>query len=437
MEKKPDTSDRENSLIFSAARILGPLALQKFLQDSYSPSIEAQSVADPIYYDLINGYILIGEKGVAKHLAAGGDLKELRNLKDLLEDNDLDAGGYKFDSEQYANWGRDDYIKYGQWLSGVIDPHTKVARSLTVRILERASMLGLGPSPYVIRGGRFYNKISEYQKDLGLARIIRRNHYSAWTLETAVEHIEKVGAEEDCKPSIPILEKRLSEGKDEPTPRILRGVIGPLSLNKLYELAGYIDTRGWDNPRYLEWGVRYIDANGEIPTAWSMNTLSKQNKGPSSNGAITHFGSVGKFQRELVEFYERETQRRQTERHRTLREILEQRVGNTLPRQLFSEAQSEEDILIRYTKYKILDDLFPTIVGGIKIRLSSTGQVGNSFIAIVAQFSEDFPGHLIDEMKARSKEIGTFNQIFPEDLAHLKIDRPKKAIARVFIQRQP
>ena len=100
-------------------RFIGPFAVRHYLAN-HSWEKERKIPHDDVLFDIVGGYIVFGENGIHDHLTKGGKITDLRSLRVLMLDPDLNVSGYKFEPKSYKQWEVQDYINYGHWLVNLI-----------------------------------------------------------------------------------------------------------------------------------------------------------------------------------------------------------------------------------------------------------------------------------------------------------------------------
>jgi hypothetical protein len=170
------------------------------------------------------------------------------------------------------------------------------------------------------------------------------------TLDDLADHVRKVSQEEGQKATIEVFNRRISEGRDEPTPRIIRRLIKrvdpSLTLHDLYDMAGHSETtQHWSNERYELWGEEYLWANkGRFPSANALNEFAKKRKGPSQNGVRNRYQTINSYHDSLEARFS-------THFDQYMDEVATGIIENRLPIDLIANTKSEWVVAKRYIKY--------------------------------------------------------------------------------------
>src|SRR5207253_2481326 len=91
-----------------------------------------------VFFDMITGRVVIGEKGLSAHLEQGGRLEELRSLRFLLEE-DFKIEGYSFHPSLYSEWTREDLFLYSRFIGEKVMDQFNSAKGLRSSIITQAN----------------------------------------------------------------------------------------------------------------------------------------------------------------------------------------------------------------------------------------------------------------------------------------------------------
>lgn len=413
------------------------------------------------YFDLSNGEVLAGADDRKRYIEAGAQAVRVVELGSLLRSpqSHIDLETADYEMIDTSEWEPERYQSFTRWLSKVVEPPQRPEEKLiTKKIFHHARKLGIGPSQHAVK--REFGNHSKLYAAAKVAEAHVVKIHDDLSIEEAVAYIQKIGGRRR-RPTERDLQKAHQDDPSNPTVILLwsrfRNIGG---YNKLVELAGYPVVKLWEREDFLDYGVRFMRANdGQVLTARMANYLSKQQRGPTASTIINHFDYMSSYQMEVIRrFYEYQEAKKAHDREQ-LAKVDEDLRAELVPLEIFSpfaiqdradQEQVEDDrekarelfrskdvavvarhlgtaeTIKRYAKFKILDELTPTMELDKKVAVSRnlTGQ------SLTAAIQKSFPvtaGEI--EYVALTQDF--FDYIWPDDNAvkALKLDRGYKVYA--------
>jgi len=188
-------------------------------------------------------------------------------------------------------WTGENIKKYGEWVLNLLQNSSieDVPHKPTRDVVRKLDRLGQGPSEYVI--SREHGSLSRFQRSLGFTGEWSRGAFSHWTTADYTKHIATLGNELGRKPRVTDLRNAF---RNNGGPSIDK--IAEFGIGKLQELAGYVNARTWEKEDFVDWGVRFMVANGghEL-TLVALPALSAKGLAPGLTTIYKYFGSFVDF----------------------------------------------------------------------------------------------------------------------------------------------
>ncbi len=248
----------------------------------------------------------------------------------------------------------------------------------------------------------------------GRPNFISRGRYDDWSTADILKHLKKVARQENRKPTKAILWRRINEeSRDEPSPRFISSRI---KFRKALELIGYPDIHSWEPEDYINWGVQFVEANdGNLPTARAIDFLSIEKRGPSAAQVTNVFSSQNTYKK-LVwrDHLIREVEFR-NHREGVLSKIENGLESGLLPREVFDNTDSEEELITQMAKYEVARDFFPD--AELSVILTAINSPHRGFISGIRKKD---PVISAGEIELSARLIGVFDDLWPPDQGYLK-----------------
>jgi hypothetical protein len=380
------------------------------------------------FFDKTNGEVLAGRQQKVEYLRSGADSDGVVELGPLLRAPEEESRTWEHDRLSTQQWDQERFIRYGQWLNKVVAPPQENQKRMTRDIIINAGRLGLGPGLGAIRNR--FGHTSRFFIEIGAKDTHRMGIFDEWTLGDFANYLREVGG--DRRPKRAQINALAARNPRLPKARLIEERFNEHGrFNGALTLAGYWVTDRWSKEDYLEWGLKFMDANnGILPVQSAANYLSKEQKGPSARTIHTNFGSLTAFQEMLRDRYAEHHANRLQERAKMFKEIEADREKARVPRELFQfdgyeDASYEElrkkqgnSLLMRYGKYRVLENLLPGMTEERRVEIAR-GDDGKGFIVLVRQ-SNPIPA---GEIEHTALVLGYFDEIWPSpDLDKLKLD---------------
>ncbi|HET9850797.1 MAG TPA: hypothetical protein VFP35_04230 [Candidatus Saccharimonadales bacterium] len=240
------------------------------------------------FYDKIDKVALVGKLAVKEYKEASGRQKGITKLGELLVKKSVDINIAFKNRAKYRHWEREDFIDYGYWLLEMLTPGHK----LDLAVLTRASQLGIGPGPTVIRGA--FNGLANFYQQLPMEGS-HHGLFADWSFKDYVVHVAKIAAENGGKVSREIIEQRIADGAVEPSFSHICREAGPLEvLLPAASLEPPANTK-MTRQQCLEIGLRYANEHG-VP---SYADIEASPDLPSETPIRRCFGTTAEYQRLL------------------------------------------------------------------------------------------------------------------------------------------
>jgi len=253
----------------------------------------------------------------------------------------------------------------------------------------------------------------------GRPNYLSRGRYDNWQIEHVLAHLRNVSYEINEKPTKAILWHRINElGKDEPSPRFISSRI---PFRRALELIGFPDVHSWAEDDYIHWGVRFIEANnGAKPSARTLDYLSKLKRGPSSSQIVRCFGKLNDYKISITEAYQSQIAEKTKVRQQKLSDIEEGLAEGGLTKELFVDVNSEEEMLHRYARFLVLDELLLGDNAKSKLSIATMSNKSvraNGFVGSIRKVNNAITA---GDIESSALSLGVFDYIWPPDKSYLE-----------------
>lgn len=241
-------------------------------------------------FDLQEGVLIVG-LSPEELLECGVDPRDTVPLSDIFADDTITNG---YDSAKYNcdDWTKEDYRRYGKWISGFVQSPTPTRVDYIT-----AYKLGLGPHPKRIkhRFGSLWNFHDETELDGGFCR----GKYTDWSHGDFIEYGQEVVRKRGGKKPDESTLHRHFKSRRGPSPSLIYTRFG--SLRNFHEHLGFPNVHEWDKDDYIDYGIKVAEANEDPrPSRTVFDALSRLKRGASARTIINHFGKLSTFQ-DMVE----------------------------------------------------------------------------------------------------------------------------------------
>ncbi|HVV66517.1 MAG TPA: hypothetical protein VHB72_00390 [Candidatus Saccharimonadales bacterium] len=415
-----------------------------------NPSEIDYASTSPSYFDLSTGEVLVdGETSASEDHGWIVPIGMLLRSPDLF----VEPGNYFYERLNTKEWSPDQFKAFARWIGQVIEPPENLnSKKVTVGTFRNAHRLGLGPSERTVQ--REYGGYSKLYADAQLEGVQTRKLFDDWSIDDVIAYLKKIG--NGSTPTRPQLAARQRKDPNNPGHKYLHERFHDIGgFNKLLELAGYPVVRLWEKPDYVDWGVRFMLANGgKKPTSSMINYLSLQEKGPSFPAVAGHFDSLPNFQAEVAAHYYERRDEEEAARQEQFAQLDSEFSDGTLPLMLFSPfaydspdaaftesvvntlydceqpcsriiaALGERETIIRYAKFQVLRSVAPNMTDETKIKIARNIDQGRGFIAAIRR--KRMYDHLTPaDIESEALFLGVFDFIWPVDgyMDSLKLDK--------------
>jgi hypothetical protein len=318
---------------------------------------------------------LLRETQVPKRPLSYRKLDPTKTANKLLDSLDSNTDKpEKYTQRRFWSWSEDRYKRYGRWLYKAAAPPSNIKESqLNEHIFYQAYTLGLGPGRTVFQDK--FGSLSKLYESLKIDKVHQIGTFDDWTSEDFIKYLKNVGRNIEGKPTLPILwDYSRKNPHKNPSPVVIASRIGGgKKIGPAIELAGYFDIYNWTDDDYLDWGTKLMKANNglEISTP-ILIYLSLVDKGPTASTIKNRFG-INNFKEQVNHLYRSELE---TESERKIQKIAEIDAGlknEKIPRELFETAETEDDLILFYSKFIVVHHLCPEWDESTKIIVSTRG----------------------------------------------------------------
>lgn len=335
---------------------------------------------------------MVGKLAVDDYIESGGHPADIYNLPRALEDQAVPL----VNNAAPNNATREEVLEQARFILGTMGKGNS-AKGLRLHIQRRAHHLGIAVDDYYLNGPGMFGGLRGLQRELGLDDIDKRFRFSDYDLEDILDHLQMVEGEEEKRPTVEILWRRIrEEKKDEITPRTITKQI---ALSEALEFLGYPNIRSWKtNEEFEIWGVDYTLANGRLPNRVSMGLLSAEDRSPSPSIASVRFERINIYKSKVWERLENEIQ--------TIRQELD---AGLLPPSLFSGVRSLADAVKRYRIFNLVNSLAPRADVKGKVFIATGDFKGSAFVAAINRYARTTSKEKVIDT---ARHMGSFPYIF-------------------------
>jgi hypothetical protein len=433
-----------------------------FINNMRPSEIDFRADKKQHFFDLSNGEVLQGKADLNNYMKGGAETSRIVKLGHLLRNGVSSEPEAPYERLDVSEWSDDKFRQFGRWLSKVVDPPNEISHShLSTTVLDNAKALGVGPSRRAIR--QTFVTVSLFYQEIGESDAHYVGLFKDWDLDDFVKHIKNVGGIK--RPTTADLKAVSNSNPKYPKPDYMRTLFKEIGgLRTLFELAGYPVIDLWDKEDYVDWGVKFMEANnGMVPSSRMADYLSTKKKGPSGSSIRNHFDYIRVYQDEVINTYqESQLEKKQVETRKLDMLVFDLRNGK-VPMEIFKQngedassnityanelntenlasfnqtimGQKAENIVLdvcnqigrqeairRYAMLKVLLDAVPYASRSTHINLvrRSSQKTGGTFIAHIKHRYDICPGTI----ENAALTLGFFDDIWPmkKYLESLKLD---------------
>jgi hypothetical protein len=414
------------------------------------------------FFDLSNGEVLQGKIDLGNYIDMGADASNIVNLGHLLRNGIPPESEVPYDRLDVSEWSDDKFRQFGRWLSKVVQPPNNLSHNhLNGNVLKNAKAIGMGPSRRDIR--KIFVTLSLFYQEIGESDAHHVGLFKDWDLEDFVRHVKSVGGPK--RPTTSDLKAVSDRNPKHPKPDYMRTRFKQIGgLRTLFELAGYPVVDLWEKEDYIDWGVKFMEANkGIVPSSRMADYLSTKKKGPSGSSIRNYFDYIRVYQDEVKSTYQEAQLENEEVKAQKLALLVSDLRHGDVPTDIFkqeTEVMSTEDpyaeqlktenlaiskttiaradaedivsnicsqigtqeVIRRYAMLKVLYETLPYVSLSTKVNLviRSSQDTGGKFIAQIRHRYDVNPG--IIENAALTLDF--FDDIWPmrQHLDSLKLD---------------
>lgn len=375
--------------------------------------LDGSSVKLEYFIDLQNKQIIVGQFAVARY-SEEHPKTELSYLPKVLVEglapNYPKRPHYKKERGT-MRWSKEECANRGKFLVGLLEDEEV---ELDLKILGTASQLGLIASPSHLRSKWLFGSIDNFYQAIELNKLRKPGRFNAWTHQDFIQYINDIAEEMGDRPTQEYLWNHVKSGGHGPSPAVIAKRFG--SLRKALEQAGFPNIYAWEKEDYVNWGVKFMEANnGWAPTYRLIDYISKRKRGPSPTTVSKHFGGVRCFQAQVIPAYDRRQKERALEREEKIYKLERDREFGRLPATLFAVKETDNQRLVRVAKYRVAQELLPDFDENSKLAVASRRLVteGNQgFINTLINWGD---GITAGKIETTASYLGVFDDIWPMD----------------------
>jgi hypothetical protein len=374
----------------------------------------SQEAKLPDYYsDLFTGQVLVGNDALDAHIDAGGNPADIHKLEDIIHSTDLHISvpAPEFDT---SDWQKQDYTDSMTWLSKIAQKNGHPF--LNKYVIKNARRLGIAPGlRQLVR--RNEGRLSNVYRELNLSNVRRRFAYDRTTVEDDLAHVTQLFYQNDGKTLVERIEEAARDGKGRSVTQLKARYI---SVGVLLEMGG-IYTRSvlnkWERDDFLQWGVRYMFANGgDEPHTPGIEYLSSSARGPSRRLIRLRFGSLEAFREAVRPEYQAELELRKLEKEDKLSDIEIGTARGLYPKDLFDGCSSEDEMIAVAARYKTVKTLLPQLTADSLIRMCYTKDP----LRILNSLQRHDRRVSLAIFETRATELQVFDDMFPPEESYLE-----------------
>lgn len=374
------------------------------------------------YFDISNGEVLAGKLALAHYLAeAPVEPGNLHDLGELLRHPEPALEKTAFEPLDTSQWSKDKLIEYGRWINRMVSPpETGTERQLNSDIIRHAHVLGVGPTRHALLK-HFDRKYSNFYLEIGVRGAHTVGTFRDWSLEDFTGYLRRVGGER--RPTMTVIDALAERDPTKPRSEYMRDRFRSIGgFNKLQELAGYPVIRLWEREDFIEWGVKFMEANdGKLPTALAADFLSTQKRGPGGKSLYNNFGSLPSYQIKVIEAYYSAKAQKEQERADKIAALKADLLADLVPIELFcphtlvlpnlDTASFTQTDLAKYAKYKLLNYAFTTMAEQTKLKISGAPSTRQ----FIREARHNHPHVTVGDIEHAALILGFFDDLWPMD----------------------
>lgn len=304
-----------------------------------------------IYFNTYNGQVYTGGPALDEALEAGNHPADIFPLSEVLLNTEIPLASENYHRKKYHT--DQEILDYGSWISAFVKADSPKGWTTTAT-LKRAGAMGLGPIASTIsqRTGSMW----AFRDAIGERGGWRKGAYADWTKKDFIEYGKRMSGREQKKPTVAQAQRWFKQGKG-PSESYIRNTLG--GFDHFQELLGFPNIDAWEEADYVDYGVRFMEANpGIVPTARRLDFLSRKKRGPSAKAAHNMFGSTRNFQAVAKEAYDAKQEQQQLEIEIRIIDLKEEIASGVLPERLEEmEYETNKDFIVTCAKFKVAQRL--------------------------------------------------------------------------------
>lgn len=312
----------------------------------------------PQYFDTLTGDVLIGDAAVSAHIENGGNPSDILPIGELICEKKIQLSSGTYPHIDAHRMTREDHIVAGRKLLSLLPEWHSSPNTINSTVITRASVLGLSAGLAAICSKRNFGSIPNYNRALGLEPNYKRGEFDSWSIQQIVDYVGTVIKDLPRHISVDDILNDLARRDKGPSGKVIAKRVG--SLSHAINLAGYVESRTWEEQDYIDWGVKFMFANGDkVPSTPAIKLLYSRRRAPGRHSISARFGSLTKYQARVATEYEFEKEHRESVRKNKISEIDRAIASGQFPVELAKQATSEDELIKLYAKYMLLLRLLP------------------------------------------------------------------------------
>lgn len=344
---------------------------------------------------------LITEAEAQQQIATGNTA--IHHLGELLLCEEFPFKKGDFPLLRAEGVGREECIALGKIAVGAICEAADESPPLSLHMLGRLYILGLGIYPYTYYHGGRLRSFEELWRLTGSPEGHTFGRFDRWGVRQFRKLAENVEAQVGKKPTKVDYIAYAAEHPRSPGLGIINEKVDGVS--RLNELIGYPAVKDWVDEDYIMFGVNFVEVNGtEKLTKATIDILSERQRGPSYSSLKVHFSSWENYKK-LVQQHIIDT-KLHVSRYRTAA------TSGDLPAEY---AQlSDNELLQRGARFELINELAPDLSSEYKQVLANRSRADNfaaSFAKLIARFN--LPRVAAGVVELEAKRMGLDEFIWP------------------------
>jgi hypothetical protein len=411
---------------------------------------------DKHYFDISNGEVLVGENEQQVYAAQHDNPELIVPLGNLLRQTIESLPYEHYDQADCNEWNEDQFKQFGTWILSILPPpESNYQRVINMSVFNQANKLGVGPSAHDII--RTFNSLSNFYKEIRAENVLAKNQFDDWTIDDFISYLKYVGG--DKRPEISDIRRLSRQDPSHPSWKIINDRFKNIGgFRKIQELAGYTVVRLWDRDDFIDWGVKFMEANdGKMPTVTMLDYFSTLQRGPTAVTIYSNFDNIPSYREEIERKYNESQQDKKEAEETLIGKINDDLLSGRVPEELFSSADNEiseincsvrfdttcssadtalfskesplpkilnklgiEELFARYGKYSILCEVAPGMTKDTKISIACGVGSDRSFESLIRRHHR-IP---LGDIEYAGLTLGVFDYVWPLDqhLTTLKLD---------------